>query len=234
MVSFHSSLSPHQLLGRRSKNLQNPDFFDMSLPKKRKRLVEEVSERSQTRIINSLLGIELPLLAPLPLEWQRCLDIKSGQVYFYNTRTKEKTTTDPRISSPPEELPAPASLDLELNLLCGGGSSEEQHHVGDNFTEINVTLKNPSCNNKIINDPITTSGEGAGGKKRSGGFLSLSRSPSWLTFDDGDQEEMVTAVCDKCHMLVMVCKATPTCPNCKFVNHPASSNHRWPIKSVLN
>ncbi|CAH9128238.1 unnamed protein product [Cuscuta epithymum] len=76
MVSFHSSLSPHQLLGRRSKNLQNPDFFEMSLPKKRKRLVEEVSERSQTRIINSLLGIELPLLAPLPLEWQRCLDIK--------------------------------------------------------------------------------------------------------------------------------------------------------------
>nr|GMD94045.1 WW domain-containing protein [Ipomoea batatas] len=178
MVSFHSP------------QWQKHEFSE-GLSNKRKRGDEGAKD------INSLLGNELPLMAPLPLEWQRCLDIKSGQVYFFNTRTQEKTSRDPRLS--PE--PVPKSLDLELNLLCG--SSEKHNNVGDNFTKSDVS-----------NDL------GDGGKKKRGGFLSLARSPSWLTFDGDQQAEMVTAVCKKCHMLVMVCKSSPTCPNCKFVNLP--------------
>nr|GLL48074.1 uncharacterized protein LOC109169745 [Ipomoea trifida] len=178
MVSFHSP------------QWQKHEFSE-GLSNKRKRGDERAKD------INSLLGNELPLMAPLPLEWQRCLDIKSGQVYFFNTRTQEKTSRDPRLS--PE--PVPKSLDLELNLLCG--SSEKHNNVGDNFTKSDVS-----------NDL------GDGGKKKRGGFLSLARSPSWLTFDGDQQAEMVTAVCKKCHMLVMVCKSSPTCPNCKFVNLP--------------
>ncbi|XP_031092304.1 uncharacterized protein LOC115996998 [Ipomoea triloba] len=178
MVSFHSP------------QWQKHEFSE-GLSNKRKRGDERAKD------INSLLGNELPLMAPLPLEWQRCLDIKSGQVYFFNTRTQEKTSRDPRLS--PE--PVPMSLDLELNLLCG--SSEKHNNVGDNFTKSDVSHD-----------------LGDGGKKKRGGFLSLARSPSWLTFDGDQQAEMVTAVCKKCHMLVMVCKSSPTCPNCKFVNLP--------------
>lgn len=36
----------------------------------------------------------------------------------------------------------------------------------------------------------------------------------------GNEEEMVARVCMKCHMLVMLCKATPACPNCKFMHSP--------------
>ncbi|KAH0849140.1 hypothetical protein HID58_091526 [Brassica napus] len=47
---------------------------------------------------------------------------------------------------------------------------------------------------------------------------------SWLSFDGGNDvdhkdQEMVTKVCMKCHMLVMLSTPTPVCPNCKFM-HP--------------
>ncbi|CAA6665040.1 unnamed protein product [Spirodela intermedia] len=53
---------------------------------------------------------------PLPPEWQRCLDIQSGKIHFYNTRTQRRTSRDPRRSAADE--PPPVSLDLELNLTC--------------------------------------------------------------------------------------------------------------------
>lgn len=135
------------------------------------------------------------------------MSAQSGQVYFYNTRTQEKTSRDPRLS--PE--PVPKSLDLELNLLCG--SSEKHNNVGDNFTKSDVSHGIPGFLDNDLADADA-------GKDKGGGFLSLARSPSWLTFDGDQQAEMVTAVCKKCHMLVMVCKSSPTCPNCKFVNLP--------------
>uniref|UniRef100_A0A0A9PCL7 Uncharacterized protein n=1 Tax=Arundo donax TaxID=35708 RepID=A0A0A9PCL7_ARUDO len=32
---------------------------------------------------------------------------------------------------------------------------------------------------------------------------------------------MVAAVCVRCHMLVMMCRASPACPNCKFLHPPS-------------
>ncbi|KAF5739730.1 hypothetical protein HS088_TW12G00940 [Tripterygium wilfordii] len=48
------------------------------------------------------------------------------------------------------------------------------------------------------------------------------RSPSWLAVG-GDQEEMVASVCSRCHMLVMMAKSSPACPNCKFLHPPDQS-----------
>ncbi|CAL5417782.1 unnamed protein product [Camellia sinensis] len=45
----------------------------------------------------------------------------------------------------------------------------------------------------------------------------LTRCPLCLA-SEGDQREMVTAVCKKCHMLVMMYKSSPACPNCKFMH----------------
>lgn len=124
--------------------------------------------------------------------------MQSGQIYYYNTRTHKKTSVDPR-SSP--EPPKNMSLDLELNLPCGSSSNttKKVHHVADNFTKYK-TLSTTS--NKI--------GGGGGG------------APSWLALEGGgdQQEEMMTAVCKKCHMLVMMFKTSPSCPNCKFMHPP--------------
>ncbi|KAM7503260.1 hypothetical protein LguiB_002164 [Lonicera macranthoides] len=54
---------------------------------------------------------------PFPMDRQRCLDIKSGQIFFYNTRAQKTTSKDPRTS--PSKPPSHGRLDLELNLPCG-------------------------------------------------------------------------------------------------------------------
>ncbi|XP_020598603.1 uncharacterized protein LOC110038171 [Phalaenopsis equestris] len=106
--------------------------------------------------------IELNLDTPLPLEWQRCLDIKSGEIYFYNTMTKARTFKDPRSSRETHRCRRP-NLDLELNLM------REAPEILGVETE-----------------------------------------------QSADEKEMMAIVCARCYMLVMMSKATPLCPNCKF------------------
>ncbi|KAJ3673751.1 hypothetical protein LUZ60_005743 [Juncus effusus] len=88
--------------------------------KKRKREEEEGEERDDVYVAKG--GLEFHLESPpLPLEWERCLDIKSGQIHYYNTRTHKRTSTDPRAGQEKPKLikPTPISdLDLELNLTC--------------------------------------------------------------------------------------------------------------------
>lgn len=169
------------------------------LSKKRKwedEISSDETKPQKAKTMTTLFGTQLHLETPLPLEWQRCLDIKSGQIYFYNTRTQKRTSRDPRLSDPePPTHPVHMSLDLELNLLpCGSPEKFNQHD--DNFVSNSNSFTKRNNESKGL----------------------ITRSPSWLTFDV-DQQEMVTAVCKKCHMLVMMSKSLPTCPNCKFV-HP--------------
>lgn len=127
------------------------------------------------------------------------LSLQSGQIHFYNTRTHKRTYKDPRESTePPASCP---SLDLKLNLTF---DPPRGHITGEE------RIKQDSC------------GTRCNSKDNSG---SLSRSLSWTSLDT-EQEEMVAAVCMRCHMLVMMCKATLSCPNCKFVHPPnySSSN----------
>lgn len=201
MVSFHASLLPTSTMiqdsedslkkRKRDGSLQPQDFLD-----DRPSSNTKYSKRS-------LLDTELHLETPMPLEWQRCLDIKSGQIYYYNTRTHKKTSRDPRSSpEPPKNC---MSLDLELNLPCGSSDTTIKHHVADNFSKYKTSSSTTSNKNTIAGD----GGGGGGG------------APSWLALEGGDQQqEMVTAVCKKCHMLVMMFKSSPSCPNCKFMHPP--------------
>ncbi|KAL8130818.1 uncharacterized protein LOC141711482 [Apium graveolens] len=161
----------------------------------------ESFEKQKTNRTGSSFDANLNLDTTLPTwEWQRYLDIKSGHVYFYNTRTRKNS---PRFLNEPE-LPNPSGmrLDLDLNLPCGSARKNGN---------------NNSCNElQTFGDLINDSSKDE--KKHDG----LKRSPSWLTFET-DEKEMVTAVCNKCHMLVMMCKSCPACPNCKFM-HPPDHN----------
>lgn len=160
---------------------------------------DKISEKpDKVKTVKSLLDAYVQRETPLPLEWQRCLDIKSGELYFYNTRTQKRTLSDPRTSLNPEPSnPSPMSLDLELNLPCGSLEKKNNIQEQDN----NFVIKQNSSGDDV--------GPGSG----------LTRSPSWLTCE-GEQQEMVTAVCEKCYMLVMMCKSSPACPNCKFMHPP--------------
>ncbi|CAK9154257.1 unnamed protein product [Ilex paraguariensis] len=205
MVSFHTPSLPS-----RRKIIQG---LEDSM-KKRKReegddsKAEEVFEKPQNpKSMKYIFNTEINLETPLPLEWQRCLDIKSGLIYYYNTTTLKRTSRDPR-ASPEPPSPGHMSLDLELNLPCG--SVEKNPIPNKNF---NRNFGSNSHSN-ISGDQFLTSSRN---NQNSGGF------PSWLTFDQGDHQEMVTAVCKNCHMLVIMCKSSPSCPNCKFVHPPDHS-----------
>ncbi|KAL0917507.1 hypothetical protein M5K25_012573 [Dendrobium thyrsiflorum] len=159
MISLQATLS--------SKEKKPASLMEISCKKKRKR------EEEGVQLTNDSF-IELSLETPLPLEWQRCLDIKSGEIHYYNTRTKRRASKDPRRST---EIPSTLQgLDLELSLMCTEPS--EIH---------GLDLQEPS-------------------------------SPPFVVVDASDEQEMVAMVCGRCHMLVMMYKLSPSCPNCKFSN----------------
>ncbi|GMH00141.1 hypothetical protein Nepgr_001980 [Nepenthes gracilis] len=123
---------------------------------------------------------------------------------FYNTRAHERTLSDLRASEPADPLipGGHMSLDLELNLPCGSYSSME---TGNNLKQQNSNcspLNSRSRSMKMKNSGDTERSQ----------LLSLSL--------EADQQEMVTTVCPRCHMLIMIYKSSPVCPNCKFVHPP--------------
>uniref|UniRef100_A0A9I9CGZ0 WW domain-containing protein n=1 Tax=Cucumis melo TaxID=3656 RepID=A0A9I9CGZ0_CUCME len=150
-------------------------------------------------------NIELHLETPLPLEWQRCLDIQSGEIHFFNTKTQKRTSMDPRRNKLEGPTTTPSrshvsdhqalSLDLELNLNC-----QSNKKILSNNNDDTGGLMKLQANNYGISCP-------------------------WLRFER-EQQEMVARVCMQCHLLVMLLKSSPTCPNCKFI-HPITDHHQY-------
>ncbi|XVE55494.1 hypothetical protein DITRI_Ditri03aG0163100 [Diplodiscus trichospermus] len=208
MVSFQASFSSDMRETKTLDQLENTS---------RKRKLEEpplgddetkFEKQSKAVTMKSVFDMELHLETPLPLEWQRCLDIQSGQIHFYNTRTHTRTSMDPRTSPEPPSPAGHMSLDLELNLPCDSVrkiDKTDHHHL---FKKHNsVSPRRAGSVDKKINS-------------LSGG---LTQNISWLAMEEEDkqeQQEMVATVCMRCHMLVMLCKSSPACPNCKFMHPP--------------
>lgn len=142
--------------------------------------------------------------------------MQSGQIHFYNTRTHKRTSKDPR-SAPEPRPPSPSpGLDLELNLNSSSNHGVDRDH--------HVHAKHGHQLDHIDHQHKT---------KSSSSSSSLSCSPSWISLDV-DRQEMVAAVCMSCHMLVVMCKATPSCPNCKFVHPQGRSSSPSPTPSLIS
>uniref|UniRef100_A0A0A9HB97 WW domain-containing protein n=1 Tax=Arundo donax TaxID=35708 RepID=A0A0A9HB97_ARUDO len=117
-------------------------------------------------------SLELHLNDPLPLDWEQCLDLQSGRMYYLNRKTLEKSWIRPREQG----------VNLDLNISTTPASAA------------------------IDNSSSTTTGAAATDeheRKKSG------------TMSSGGN--MVAVPCANCHLLVMLCKSSPSCPNCKFV-----------------
>ncbi|KAJ0231138.1 hypothetical protein HA466_0302750 [Hirschfeldia incana] len=138
---------------------------------------------------------ELHLHTPLHPNWQKSIESKG---YSRTSEAHMTPTKDSVVVGRPE-----MSLDLELNLSSSYSPPKPTTKIDES-----------SNHNEIVSSP--------NGKN----FTSPSKKTalSWLSFDGGDEvdhkeQEMVTKVCMKCHMLVMLSTSTPVCPNCKFM-HP--------------
>ncbi|CAK7347135.1 unnamed protein product [Dovyalis caffra] len=131
MVSFQALPSPN---GRKT---SIPELDDSSKKRKWEEPLTEgiLEKRLKPESTKSFFEIELHLETPLPLEWQRCLDIQSGQIYFYNTRTHKRTSRDPRRSPEPPSPDHHMSLDLELNLPYD--QSRRKNYANDRITKHN-------------------------------------------------------------------------------------------------
>ncbi|CAB4263549.1 unnamed protein product [Prunus armeniaca] len=110
-------------------------------------------------------SVDLQLKDPLPLDWEQCLDLESGKMYYLNRKTSRKSWN----------WPMDQAVNLELNISTISGSSSDQRS-----------------------------------------------SPSLKTIEEAKNEEqqsnMVALACFNCHLLVILSKSSPACPNCKYVH----------------
>ncbi|CAM0902577.1 unnamed protein product [Alopecurus aequalis] len=125
--------------------------------------------------------LELHLNDPLPLDWEQCLDLQSGRMYYLNRKTLKRSWNRPKEQG----------LNLELNIST---------------TPLNMVLLDGHTS---ADAPALSQA----GTKR-GTLLGSS--------------SMIAVPCANCHLLVMLCKSSPSCPNCKFVQSlaPATPHHR--------
>ncbi|RDX91051.1 hypothetical protein CR513_27022 [Mucuna pruriens] len=195
MVSFHKALAESP----------RPEIHaEFEAPSKKRKWEEPFAEdffKDQTSIRKSDFDIDLHPETPFSSDkWRQYLTIQSGQIQLCNPRT---TTEDPKRS--PDHM----SLDLELNLTCESLRKKEESYYDMNEKQ--------------------SSGSPGGLSEREDLFIESSKkckkdSPSWLlSSSEDDYKEMVATVCMRCHMLVMLCKSSPSCPNCKFM-HPPDQN----------
>ncbi|CAN7130600.1 unnamed protein product [Brassica rapa subsp. narinosa] len=172
------------------------------------------SERSNSESMRSVtFDFELQLHTPLTTE----------------TKGYSKTSEDQR-TYPKDSLLVERpkmSLDLELNLSPSYSPTNTTTKIEESSNH-NETVSSSKGKNLTSPSKKTTTGTGQ------------NRSLSWLAFEGGDddvdhkEQEMVTKVCMKCHMLVMLCTSTPVCPNCKFMHpHDHSSTKLFKPSDLL-
>lgn len=141
--------------------------------------------------------------------------MQSGQIHYYNTRTQKRTWKDPRgepdyraaartsaeDDDAEEEDSAncvPPGLDLELNLTF-----EPRRALAHDKKKPKPAAAAAAATTKAAADD----------RRR----LQLAAEEA-----ENSSREMVAGVCVRCHMLVMMCRASPACPNCKFLHPPTS------------
>ncbi|OEL24680.1 hypothetical protein BAE44_0014301 [Dichanthelium oligosanthes] len=132
-------------------------------------------------------GLELQLGDPLPLDWEQCLDLHSGRMYYLNRKTMKKSWVRPRSNK--EEQ---GTLNLELNISTTPSTFDGKASP--------ITVVDDA---KIMNSARIASGG-----------------------------HMVAVPCVNCHLLVMLCKSSPACPNCKFVQPSVPAMPRTPPRRL--
>ncbi|KAL5542948.1 hypothetical protein UlMin_010658 [Ulmus minor] len=157
------SLAPTQASSKSSFSPFDPE----SASRKRKLFQDHLMMKSGTQP-DVQANVDLQLKDPLPLDWEQCLDLESGRMYYLNRKTLRKSWNWPIEQS---------TLDLELNI-------------------------SPSLSD-CTNNPIHYSAHSSDQAKNNSSSAG---------------NGMVALACLNCHLLVILSKSSPACPNCKYVH----------------
>nr|GLL47713.1 uncharacterized protein LOC109162013 [Ipomoea trifida]GME12911.1 Rho GTPase activating protein [Ipomoea batatas]GME15063.1 Rho GTPase activating protein [Ipomoea batatas] len=87
---------------------------DIRLPMKRK---------VQSGGASGSVDLHQPWMEPLPVDWEQCLDLQSGRMYYVNRKTMKKTWEWPK-----EQKQAHHQLNLELNISTSGAAHSYEDH----------------------------------------------------------------------------------------------------------
>ncbi|KAL9140515.1 hypothetical protein ABFS82_14G042400 [Erythranthe guttata] len=126
---------------------------------------------------------------PLPSDWEQCLDLQSGRMYYVNRKTSTKSWIRPEVEQ---------KLDLELNISTT--TSYNNYEQKGSSSSASSSSSSSSYSKNIVNNNIN------------------------------NNNNMVALACSNCHLLVILCRSSPSCPNCKYV-HSLSSKApiNWPL-----
>ncbi|CAM8983591.1 unnamed protein product [Rhodiola kirilowii] len=127
----------------------------------------------------------------LPFDWEQCLDLESGKMYFLNRKTLKRSWDRPTTNKDQQYR---QKLNLELNI-----SSQTTAGV-TNKPKPSASVSTNNCYS--INKPDLK-------------VLQITRKN---VANYSNYDKTVAMACRNCHMLVIVSKSSPTCPNCKYVH----------------
>ncbi|XP_065865238.1 protein CURLY FLAG LEAF 1-like [Euphorbia lathyris] len=166
------SLAPRRKFGNNTYSSSSESENNFSGNRKRKFLEQQPS-------------VDLHVKDPLPIDWEQCLDLESGRMYYLNRKTLRKSWKWPNKDQ---------KLDLELHISVPPAPPyEHNHHHHQDKKQLMMS------------------------------------SPSSTSSSCSSNNNMVALACLNCHLLVILSKSSPSCPNCKYVHSlPLMSHHQPP------
>ncbi|KAJ6418122.1 hypothetical protein OIU84_001496 [Salix udensis] len=150
----------------KSRNNSSSSSESENTPSRKRKLFSDPFQVLGNGVVPVQASVNLHARSPLPLDWEQCLDLESGRMYYLNRKTLKKSWSWPKNQK----------LDLELNMStipnCPDqwNSSRSSPEESDN--------KNHASRNS----------------------------------------NMVALACSNCHLLVILSKYSPSCPNCKYLH----------------
>ncbi|XP_062154792.1 protein CURLY FLAG LEAF 1-like [Alnus glutinosa] len=115
------SLAPGLFVVDKSPNSSSSES-DSNLTRKRKFFDDQLLKTEQQAVHTS---VDLQLKDPLPLDWEQCLDLESGRMYYLNRKTSRKSWNRPKDQK----------LDLELNMSSTQWPSSHEQYCSNISSE---------------------------------------------------------------------------------------------------
>uniref|UniRef100_A0A7N0USA7 WW domain-containing protein n=1 Tax=Kalanchoe fedtschenkoi TaxID=63787 RepID=A0A7N0USA7_KALFE len=146
----------------------------------------------------------------LPLDWEQCLDLESGKMYFLNRKTLKRSWDRPMANDKHHDHLQ--KLGLELNI-----SSPAAAQAINKPKPASVLTKNSHSKKwEVIGKGEAFQMARKHDHLHSPLLANYSNNKEQMLSDNNNN--MVAMACLNCHLLVIVSKTSPTCPNCKHVH----------------
>ncbi|KAJ7566379.1 hypothetical protein O6H91_02G099900 [Diphasiastrum complanatum] len=235
-VSCSSSISSNPGYNGYENDKPSPVPSEIDGERKRKRLLHmwnsNASDRERTaREVHSSgmvtvapkHDIELILCSPLPLGWEQCLDMQTGEMYYVNSSTHTKTREDPRKHCPDLSQPTQWPYDVQdwaINYKAPTALSDALESAQLDLS-LNLAFKRTS--HEQLNNESTADLARNSGNLQSLATLYTTRAVAGLDHSD----DMVAVPCRNCLMFVMLPRASPQCPKCGTSYFPAENKNNY-------